>query len=160
MPRGWKTFVSETESRQQQQQQQFPVCFKALQGWQWSTLISIYIYKMYHFENAGTVAEGIEREQWDLICDIIQCTEHSRGGNCTHPAVPPLTIKYTFKAWHVTQTQKKSTLLSLSDQCSWLLIEWHHGKASSWSERLFPSFPLWLLLQLSASLRGWTTAVL
>lgn len=30
--------------------------------------------------------------------------------------------------------------------------EWHHGKASSWSERLFPSFPLRLLTQLSASL--------
>lgn len=32
--------------------------------------------------------------------------------------------------------------------------EWHHGKASSWSERLFPSFPLWLLVKLSASPRG------
>lgn len=29
--------------------------------------------------------------------------------------------------------------------------EWHHCKASSWSERLFPLFPLWLLIQLSAS---------
>ncbi len=25
---------------------------------------------MYHFENPGTVAEGIEKEQWDLICDV------------------------------------------------------------------------------------------
>lgn len=40
-----------------------------------SEAISIYIYKMYHFENTGTVAEGIEEEQWDLICDIILCTE-------------------------------------------------------------------------------------
>lgn len=29
---------------------------------------------MYHFENPGTIAEGIEKEQWDLICDIILCT--------------------------------------------------------------------------------------
>lgn len=28
-----------------------------------SEAISIYIYKMYHFENTGTVAEGIKEEQ-------------------------------------------------------------------------------------------------
>lgn len=30
---------------------------------------------MYPIENTGTAAEGIEEEQWDLICDIILCTE-------------------------------------------------------------------------------------
>jgi len=50
-----------------------------------SEAISIYIYKMYHFENTGTVAEGIDEEQWDLICDIILSAEVDIAHIPLHP---------------------------------------------------------------------------
>lgn len=59
-----------------------------------------------------------------------------------------LTLKYTFKAEHKFT---KSMLLSLSDQCSRLLLNDIPLRQAA-GLRLFPSFPQWLLLQWAAGL--------
>lgn len=46
----------------------------SVRHWQYFTDISIYIYKMYHVEITGTVTEGKEREQSDLIS---RCSQSS-----------------------------------------------------------------------------------
>lgn len=49
---------------------------------------------MYPFENIGTVAEGMEEEQWDLICDIIVCPAVQKWK--LHTSLCTYAVKKTF----------------------------------------------------------------
>ena len=112
---------------------------------------------MYHFENIGTVAEGIEQEeQWDLICGITVCPQQSGSGEthtspCTGDKTSLCLLKHKHGNIHLKRNVTQMHMKHFPFLTSVPGGSWHPSKASSWSERLFPSFPLRLFTQLSAS---------